>query len=110
VTEEEKIQERERILQSRSARLAGTIIVLLVAVGMLLSFNIWYTKNAIHKSNQLWCSLIVGLDDNYRAAPPDTLPERTRVFAAQIHDIREGLDCRHTTLPQPPSPKASGND
>jgi hypothetical protein len=102
------VTEQER----RGTRLASTIIALLVVVGLLMSFNIWYTKRvsarasaaaseALRDSNHLWCALITGLDDNYRSAPADSLPVRTRQFAAQVHDIREGLDCPETSLPEP---------
>lgn len=71
----------------------------MILFGCLAGFNTWYTNRAIHRSNQLWCAMVIGLDDNYRAAPPGTLPARTMVFARQVRTIRHELGCRDTAQP-----------
>lgn len=72
---------------------------MLVAVVVLASFGILYTNHEMREADERWCDLFIGLDDNYRAAPPGSLPPRSRKFADQIHDLRRSLHCADT--PQP---------
>lgn len=101
--EAEEAEAPKSVSDKQGNGLAKTIIALLVIVGMLLSFNIWYTNNAVHKSNQLFCALFVATDDRYRALPSTADPEALK-FGRLIHDLRVGLDCKETEVKLPPLP------
>lgn len=75
-------------------------LLLLVSVAALVTFNIWYTARAIAEADKRWCALMVGIDDNNRAIPPEQMPERTKRFAGMIRQLRQDLHCQQT--PQPP--------
>ncbi len=95
--EEAEKQRRARYLQG---------IIGLVALGALISFTIWYVADNQRKSDQIWCELITGLDDRYRAVQSPT-PEAAD-FAIKIHKIRVGLECPATDPPKPdPRPSRS---
>lgn len=75
-------------------------VMMLVAFATLSGFGILYTNHEMREADQRWCELFIGLDDNYRAAPPGSLAPRQQKFANQIRDLRLGLHCEDT--PQPP--------
>jgi len=101
------IEELEQAKRDRRSITVTLVAVLLF--GLLAGFNTWYTNRAIHRSNQLWCSMMVGLDDNYRAAPPGSLAPRTVVFARQVQVIRHELGCADTPQPHIVTPSPSGS-
>jgi hypothetical protein len=80
--------------------------VAIVALVVLASFGILYTNHEMRKADERWCELFIGLDDNFRAAPPDSLPPRSQKFARQIHKLRKDLHCADTPQPtiQPSAP------
>lgn len=84
-------------------------VMMLVAFIALVSFGILYLNHEMREADQRWCELFIGLDDNYRAAPPGSLPPRSQKFADQIRDLRHGLHCADTPQPsiQAPRPSAS---
>lgn len=68
--------------------LAAVFISMFVAVGA----SIWYTTNAVNRSNQTWCELVGGLDKQYQKTPPPTA--NGKVFAVQIHHISIKFHCK----------------
>lgn len=74
-------------------------LIMLTSVAVLFSFGIVYINHEMSRADQRWCDLFIGLDDNYRAAPPGSLPQRQQRFANQIHQLRRDLHCAKT--PQP---------
>lgn len=74
-------------------------LVALVAVGLAITINILYVGYNQQRSDQRWCALMVGLDDNYRAAPPGSLPPRTQTFADSVKMLRKDFKCANTPMP-----------
>jgi hypothetical protein len=82
---------------------AARAVLALIAVGLLVSFNIWYTAQAIHTADARWCELISGLDDRWRAIP-NPAPEAAKL-AVTLSKLRQDLECSTpgpvTTDPRP---------
>lgn len=97
---QKKVAEME---QQRSTRLLSAGLAL-VGILVALSINLFYTKYTQQQSDRRWCALIVSLDDRYRAIP-NPAPEAT-AFQRRIHDLRQGLGCKDTTIVVPPPPPA----
>lgn len=96
--------------QADRRNLIYTALMMLVAFGLLTTFGILYTEHKSRVSDERWCDLVIGMDDNYRSAPVSTLPPRVQTFARQIHKLREDLGCRATPLPPPqPTPSVSAS-
>lgn len=107
-TPEEQPSKGRRRRDEGETQLFWTAIMMLVAFAALVSFQIIYTNRKAVEADRRWCDMIIGLDDNYRAAPPGSLPPRTVVFAKQIHKLRQDLRCKDTVVvPQTPRPSAS---
>jgi hypothetical protein len=66
-------------------------IVGLIALGALISFNIWYTGYTQSKSDASWCAFLVPLDARYQSLEtkdPDAL-----TFARQLHELVQDRGC-----------------
>lgn len=89
-------------------------VLLVFSVGILVSFDIVFNSYRQNQSDQRFCALFIGLDDNNRAIPADRMPERTRKFAGIVRDLREDLNCPDTPQPSPvptqatPTPTPTG--
>ena len=98
-----------RPIQNRRDFVWASLMMLAAVVG-LASFGILYTDHEMRQSDERWCELFIGLDDNYRAAPPGSLPPRSQKFADQIHQLRRDLHCPDTSIPTiQPTPSASAS-
>lgn len=75
----------------RNRRVAQALIAL-GAVGALVSFNIWYTADAIRRSDARWCELMTGLDARYQAIENPS-PDAVK-FRDQVHRFTQGLPCQ----------------
>ena len=89
--EEKKIRKRAdtRITQS---------LIALVGVLIAISFNFWYTAHSQDQNDKRWCALMVSLDNRYQALPQDANAD-AKVFAAQIHVLRQDFHCPKGTTP-----------
>lgn len=85
-------------VEKRRMTLAGRALLALLGVLIAMSLNVWFTIYYQQQQNHKWCSLMVSLDDRYQALPPSSDPA-ARQFAAQIHTLRNDLNCP-TTRPK----------
>lgn len=97
MTEEERVErEIDRDIQrQRNTRILQAVLAL-VGVLIVVSFNFWFTIYSQDQNNQKWCKLMVTLDDRNQRLPPNPDPD-AQLFAAQVHDLRQGLKCSGTT-------------
>ena len=68
--------------------LVAVFVSMFVAVGV----NIAYTTSTVHRSEQSWCKLVTGLDDQNQRTPPPT--ENGKVFARSLHELRVAYRCK----------------
>jgi hypothetical protein len=97
---------RKEAERHRKARFAEALIGL-VALGLLISFTLWYTAWSQAQSDARWCELIAPLDDRQQKIPNPT-PEQ-KDFAGKMHVLRVKLHCP-PTRPSPPQPSATPTD
>lgn len=67
--------------------------LVMVFISMLLStgLTIWYAHQVGEETGRKFCSIVVRLDDTYRAHPPET--ETGREIAEDMARLRADLHC-----------------
>lgn len=72
-----------------------SIVVILVTVIAVAVGNILYTNWVDRRSNQLWCEILVGIDDLNTKRPPQS--EESKDFANKVHKLVIEFHCRSLT-------------
>jgi hypothetical protein len=98
MTQEEEQHKEERKVERANDRthdrrlwiypLVAVFISMFVAVGT----NMIYTTIAVHRSEQSWCQLVTGLDNQNQRTPPPTV--NGKVFARDLHNVRVKYHCK----------------
>lgn len=76
--------------------IAVVSLIVVVAAGALITFGMVSrsearTEQREREQDRIWCALLIGLD---QPPPPGVeLTERQKEIAAEIHEIRVGLNC-----------------
>lgn len=82
------------------ALIVTLIAVIAVGINSVLYANYASDKaiarsNAnIQKSEQIWCDLLVSMDNGYKHNPPTT--QDGKAFALKIHDLRIKFHCQES--------------
>lgn len=104
---EEEVNTRINEFETKRNKRILQAIMGLVGVLIVVTFNFWYTAYSNEQDDQKWCALMVSLDDRYQELP-STADADARLFAAQVHVLRQDLHCSPSSVPSV-SPAPSGS-